>query len=50
MVLSAKVEKYKEEKKACESCLGARQEALLEAEAKFNERREQFPRMEDKNN
>ena len=39
IVLSAKVEKCKEEKKTCESCLGARQEALLEAEAKFDERR-----------
>ena len=49
LVLSAKVEKYKE-KKACESCLGVRQEALLEAEAKFHERRGQFARLEDRNN
>ena len=49
LVLTAKVEKYKE-KKACESCLGARQEALLEAEAKFDERREQFAMLEDRNN
>ena len=48
LVLSAKVEKYK--KKACESCLGARQEALLEAEAKSDERREQFVMLEDRNN
>ena len=48
IVLSAKVEKCKE-KKTCESCLGARQEALLEAEAKFDERKEQFARMEDRN-
>ena len=47
LVLSAKVEKYKEEKKACESCLGVRQEALLEAEAKFDERRERSARLED---
>ena len=35
LVLSAKVEKYKEEKKACESCLKAKQDALLDAEAKL---------------
>ena len=50
LVLNAKVKKYKEEKKACESCLGARKEALLEAEAKFDERREQFVMLEDRNN
>ena len=49
LVLSANVEKYKE-KKACESCLGVRQEALLGAEAKFDERREQFGRLEDRDN
>ena len=34
-------------KRKSESCLGVRQEAFLEAEAKLNERREQSARLDD---
>ena len=45
-----RVVKFKEEKKACEENLKAKQEALLDAEAKLKEERAQFERLEGCNN
>ena len=41
-----RVVKFKEERKACEEYLKAKQEALLDAEAKLKEERAQFERLE----
>ena len=45
-----RVVKFKQERKACEEYLKAKQEALLDAEAKLKEERVQFERLEGCNN